>query len=439
MTDSRPAAMSNRTVLRLPEFRKLFVAQSISDIGDGLTFTSLLLLVNNLTHSPLALAVLSIAVAVPSMVGGIFAGAVADRFDRRRIMIASDSVRAVLVLGFVVVGTVTRLPILYVVAFAQATIGTFFSPARGALIPRAVPREGLMAANGMAQISRMIGGLFGTALAGVVIATTGQYWPAFVLDALTFAASALIITRLDPALGKPEAAPVGAAVRGLGGSAIEGLRLIGKSPTLLATTLGLGAAMLGFGAVNLLFVPFIINDLQASAVWMGPLEAAQTISMVLAAGLVGTIAMRISPQTMVVGGLAGLGALIALMSVTPNILVLLVVVFLAGWFITPAQAATQTIVQSATADHVRGRVIGAFQAFMSTTTIVSTATAGILAGVIGIREVFLAGGVVTLAAAGLSAILFRMDPAASPAGGNEVQAAGGIEQPGTADQSSATA
>ena len=127
-----PAAMGNRAVLRLPEFRKLFVAQSISDIGDGMTFMALMLLVDELTHSPAALAVLSIAVAIPSMVGGVFApGAYADRLDRRQPLIVSDTARAILVLLFVVVGTLERLPVLYAVAFLQAAIGTFFSPARG--------------------------------------------------------------------------------------------------------------------------------------------------------------------------------------------------------------------------------------------------------------------------------------------------------------------
>jgi MFS family permease len=194
--------MGNRDVLKLPEFRKLFTAQAISDIGDGMTFMALLLLVNELTHSPAALAVLSIAVAVPSMVGGVIAGAYADRLDRRRIMIVSDTVRAGLVLVFVVAGTVERLPILYVVAFLQAAVGTLFSPSRGALIPKVVPREGLMAANALGQLSRMIGGLLGTGLTGVIFALSGAAWPVFVLDAATFAASVLIVLRVDPALGR---------------------------------------------------------------------------------------------------------------------------------------------------------------------------------------------------------------------------------------------
>src|SRR5712675_566311 len=114
MTEPTPTALGNRAVLRLPEFRKLFVAQAISDVGDGMTFMALFFLVNALTHSPAVLAGLSIAVAVPSMVGGILAGAVADRFDRRRIMIGSDSLRAGLVLAFVFAGTLERLPLLFV-------------------------------------------------------------------------------------------------------------------------------------------------------------------------------------------------------------------------------------------------------------------------------------------------------------------------------------
>ena len=401
-------------MLRLPEFRRLFVAQAVSDVGDGMTFMALLLLVNTLTHSTAALALLFIAVAVPSMVGGIIAGAAADRFDRRRIMLASDTMRTVLVLGFVLVGTAERLPILYVVAFAQAAIGTFFSPARGALIPRVVPAEGLMAANGLGQMSRMIGGLAGTGLTGVIIAVAGAAWPAFVADASTFAVSVLIVLRVNRALGAPPAVPVGHARSGLGASALEGLRLIGKSPTLVATVVGAAIAMLGLGAVNVLLVPFLINLLGASAAWTGPVEAAQTIAMLLAGGAIGTFAGRITPQAMLVGSLVGVGVTIALLFVTPNVVVLLGVMFVTGWFATPAHVATQTIVGTTVSDAARGRVIGALQASMSTTSIVSMAAAGLFAGVVGIRAVFLIGGLICLCAAGVTGLLFLLDRGSRP-------------------------
>jgi MFS family permease len=404
---SRP--LGNRDVLRLPEFRKLFAAQAISDIGDGMTFMALLLLVNDLTHSPAALAVLSIAVAVPSMLGSVLAGAYADRMDRRRIMIVSDSVRAVLVLGFLIVGTLERLPILYVLAFLQAAVGTLFSPARGALIPRVVPPEGLMAANGLGQLSRMIGGLIGTGLTGVIFATSGSAWWVFLLDALTFGASVLIVLRVDPRLGHPPVHEPGTVRQGVRASAAEGLRIIGRSPTLLATVIGLAVAMLGMGAVNVLFVPFLIDVLHESAAWAGPLEGAQALAMVLASGLVAGLAARLSVQAIFVGGLVGVGAMISLLSIAPGAPALLVILFVVGWFVTPLQAATQTIIQTSTTDAIRGRVIGAVQASMSTTTIVSTAAAGIFASVVGVRTVFLAGGLVCLAAALLAAALLRAD------------------------------
>ena len=431
MADQRPAAMGNRAVLRLPEFRKLFVAQSISDIGDGMTFMALMLLVNELTHSPAALAVLSIAVAIPSMVGGVFAGAYADRLDRRRIMIVSDTARAILVLLFVVVGTLERLPVLYAVAFLQAAIGTFFSPARGALIPRVVPKDGLMAANGLGQISRMIGGLVGVGVTGVLVAASGTYWPAFVIDAATFVASVLIVLRVDPTIGRVAAIPAGGVQPHIGASVVEGLRLIGRSPTLLATIIGLAIAMLGLGAVNVLFVPFLINVLGESAAWTGPLEAAQTLSMVLAGGIVGALAARMAAQSIVVGSLVGVGALIAALSVVPNVLGLLVVTFAVGWFVTPAQAATQTILQSSVGDAVRGRVLGAFNASMSTTSIASTAAAGIFASIVGIRTVFLVAGGICLVAAAASWLLFRADRAPTPAAATPTPAtaAGHANQP----------
>jgi MFS family permease len=417
MTESRPTPLGNRAVLRLPEFRKLFVAQTISDVGDGMTYMALMLVVNDLTHSTAALAVLAIAVAVPSMVGGILGGAVADRFDRRRIMLASDSVRAVLVLGFTLVATADALPILYIVAFAQAAIGTLFSPARGAIVPRAVPAEGLMAANGLGQMSRVICNLVGTTVAGVVFAAIGAVWPVFVLDAATFLASVAIVYRVDRALGAPSHEAHAASGTSFLGSVTAGLRVIGASPTLVGTLLGLFVAMLGMGAINILFVPFLINVLHESAAWVGPVEGAQTLSMVLAAGLIGSLAARFSPRTMLVGALAGTGVVIAAFSQAPNVWVCFPLAFLVGWFVTPLNASVSTIIQTAVGDAMRGRVLGALNAAMSTASIVSLAAAGVFGAALGIRLVVLISGLLIIASAAVSGFLFWTDRRAmAPAG-----------------------
>ena len=165
MTD-QPAPLGARAVLRIPDYRRLWAAQGVSDIGDALTSLTLLIVVTRLTGSTAALAAMAIALAVPAIVVGPIAGVFVDRWDRRRVMLASDLIRAGLVLGFILVASTDRLWLMYVIAIAHATVGTFFTPSRMALIPRVVPREGLMAANSLNQLTRVLAAVFGSALAG---------------------------------------------------------------------------------------------------------------------------------------------------------------------------------------------------------------------------------------------------------------------------------
>jgi MFS family permease len=416
---SRPA-FGTRALLRLRDFRLLFAAQAISDVGDGLTYLSLFLLVNQLTHSAAALAVMSIAIALPAMTLGLFAGAYADRLDRRRIMLVSDTLRGLLVLGFVVLGTVERLPILYALAFVQASIGTFFTPARGALIPRVVPEEGLLAANSLGQVSRVIATVVGTGLAGLMVGVTGQFWPAFVVDAATFFASVALVLRVDRSVGVVVHAADADGSGGVVASVVEGLRAMVHSPVLLGTLTGAAVAMLGLGGVNVLFIPFLINELGASPVWAGPLEAAQTLSMVLAGAVVAGLASRIAPTRILSGALVGVAVVVGALAFVPNIWVLMAALFAVGWFITPVHAAASTLLQTGAPDSLRGRVMAAFQASTSTTMILSTAVAGLAADQIGIRTVFLVGGAIVALGAVISALLFAIGPRTAPVAGAAV-------------------
>lgn len=406
MAEAAERPLGIRDVLRFPDLRRLVVAQAISDIGDAMTLTGLLLLVNELTRSTAALAAMSIVLAVPAIVFGLVAGAFADRHDRRRIMLVSDTVRAGLVVLFVLVATVERLPVLYALALGQAVVGAFFSPARGALIPRAVPPNGLMAANAINQTSRVASGVVGTGVTGLLAGLTGEVWPVFLLDALTFLVSVAIVLRVDASLGRVERAASGASTT-IGGSVGEGLRLIASSGPLLATLIGTVIALLGLGAVNVLFLPLVVNDLAASPAWLGAIELSQVSSMILAGGIVAWIAVRLRPSTIVTVGLAGVGAAIALLAAAANVWHVMFAMFAVGWFLTPLQAAMMTIVQTAAGDAARGRVVGALQASMSAAQVVSMAAAGVFADLFTIRDVFLAGGLLCLAGAVVAAALFR--------------------------------
>ena len=391
-TAAAPTVLGVRDVLRIRDYRRLWLGQLISEAGDGLTNLTLLLLVNALTGSTAALAAMAIVLAVPPLTIGLVAGTYVDRLDRRRIMIVADALRAIVVLGFVFVGSSGSLWLLYVLAFVQATIGTFFTPARSAVLPRIVPREGLLAANSLAQATRVVSGVVGSSIAGLIVGVLGTFWPAFVLDSASFLASVLLISRLPVSVGVIE--NVHAAAAGVRSALLVGLRTIGRSPVLTTTIVTLGVSMLGLGAVNVLFVPFVVRTLGVGPVWLGPVELAQSASMILASGLIAVLARRFTPATIVTIGLAGIAMTIALAGAVGAIWQLLVLMFVLGWFVVPLQAAVVTILQSTVADAERGRVMSVLQAVMSATSVLSMALAGLAGDAIGIREVFFAAGAI---------------------------------------------
>jgi MFS family permease len=433
MTDAANASppVGTRDLLRLPDFRRLYVAQAVSDVGDGMTYLALFLVVLELTGSAAAIALMSILVALPPVTIGLFAGAWADRSDRRRIMIGSDTLRAAVVVLLVPAVLAGSVPAIFVLATVQAVIGTFFTPARMALVPRTVPREGLLAANSLGQVTRMVAGVAGATVTGLIAGTAGVVWPVFVADAATFLVSAVVVLGVARELGRPTAQAAAAIrARGMAASVLDGLKVVAGSAPLLAALGGVAVTMLGVGAINVLFIPFLVDELGASAAWAGPLEAAQTLSMVVAGIALTGVAARVRAPRLFTRGLVGVAACIALLSIAPGPLALVAILFAVGACVMPVQATTMAIVQGSTTDETRGRVGGALNAVIQTATIASMAAAGILADVIGMRAVFALGAAVTLGAAVLAWALFRRAPADVP---EERPGSAGSPQPPIAD------
>lgn len=398
-----------------PGFRNLWLAQTISDFGDGLTSLALLIMVQQLTGSTAALATMAIVLAIPQVTLGLFAGVYVDRFNRKTIMLVSDALRALLVLGFVFVDA-QHLWVLYVLGFLQSAVGTFFGPARGAVVAQILPKEALLSANSITQTSRILAGLLGAGAAGVIIGAFKVYWPAFAIDTATFLLSftLVLITRV-PGLAAGASAQVGSVLKSL----VEGLGTIGRSRVLLGTLTGAGVLMLGLGAVNILFIPLLTDDLKVPTTLFGLVQAAQTAGMILAGGLVALLAARLKPASMVSLGMVGMGLAVGLIALVGQLWHVLALLFLIGLMVAPVQAGIGTLVQTAVEDATRGRVGAALNAVIGAANLVSMAFAGALAGLIGVREVFLAAGVIALIAGVAAYMVFggsRMNH--SPAGGN---------------------
>ncbi|MGA7732649.1 MAG: MFS transporter, partial [Chloroflexia bacterium] len=394
----KPAGL--KELLRNRNYRFLWLGQIVSDFGDSLTMLALLILVNQITGSAAAIATMFIVLLVPHVTVGLVAGVYVDRLDRKRIMVVSDIVRGVLVLGFVgvaLLGTADYLWLMYVLGFLQAMVGTLFTPARSALIPNIVPQQALLSANSISQASRVIFGLLGTASAGLLIGLSNEMWVPFVIDSLTFFASALLIWRIKTPRHVAEPGAKG-DMRAVFGQLGDGMKIIAQSRTLVGTLVGMAVTMLGLGAVNVLMVPLIINDMKLPATWFGLIELVQTAAMVLSGGLVAVLAARLKPTSIVSGALSMLGLVIGSIALANNLIVLGIIIFGAGLLITPIQAGVATIMQTSVDNKMRGRVGSALNSVISISQLVSMGVAGTLAEVVGVRNVFLAGGVLTLLA-----------------------------------------
>ena len=408
--ESQPASMTIRQILSIVNFRYLWVGQVISDFGDSLTALTLVLFINQITGGDTAaVAYLFIALALPHATVGLVAGVFVDRWDRKRVMIISDLLRGLLVLALLFIGTVenANLPLIYMIAFAHSAVGAFFTPARSAVIPLVVPKQGLLSANSLAQTSLVFFRLLGTAAAGFLVGVLDIFWPAYVVDAATFFISALFISRVV----LPSAAVVKelatATVSAILGEMRAGFGLLVQSRILIGTLVAAGITMLGLGAVNVLLAPMIVNDLKIDETWFGAIELSQVIGMIISGSLVAILAARFKPTRLISSGLIGIGIGVALLSLIQNVWHLFPILFLIGLMSTPLNTAIATLVQLVVKNEVMGRVSAALGAIIQVANLVSMFAAGLLATMVGVRNVFVMGGVLAVVAGFAAAAIFR--------------------------------
>lgn len=404
----RPTGPSAREVLAAyPDFRLLALSQVISDFGNSLTSLALVIVVNDITGSTTAVATMFIALGLPQLLVGLLAGVYMDRWDPKRTLVVADAIRALLVAAFIPAAAAQSLPALYALAIAQATVGTFFRP-NAVLMPLLLPESALLSANSLLKTGRILASMAGAGAAGLIIGLAHATWPVFATDALTFVLSLVLISAIRTRT-QPEATPESRA-EPVWRQLADGLKAIGRSRALSAVLVAVGIGELGAGTVNLLFVPFLRNDLQVNIAWLGSVEVAITAATVVGGAALSLIASRLQPQGIAVSSLFLLGGAVALVSLTTSIWQLLLVAFLVGLSVAPLQASLQTIFQVSVARGMRGRVGATMGTVSSASSIVSMALAGLFGDEVGVRAVFLIAGAITVAAGLLTAGMFRRAP-----------------------------
>lgn len=392
-----------RELLRIRDFRLLWTGQAVSNFGDAVTNLALLLTAQRLTGSVGAVATTAIAVALPTLLFGMLAGAYVDRWNRKTVMIVSDFFRTSFVLLFLLVTTPDRMWMLYSVAFIQASLSTFFTPAKSAFLPRIVPGDKLLSANSVSQMTQVLFGLAGTAVAGLIAAMFDTLALAYILDAGTFLISLTAIAMIGTD-GSPERS---AEPTHILEDVKVGILTAVRSPVLLGVMIGASIVMFGLGATNVLLVPFIVDVLAVPETWFAAIEGAQVASMVLAAGVVAVLAARLRATTIITWGLIGIGGAVAAVSLVQAPWHLMLILFAVGWFITPVQASVSTLVQTEVPDEVRGRSGAALNTVVTAASVTSMALAGGAAALMSVRGVFAVAGGIAVVAGAVTWWLFR--------------------------------
>lgn len=399
---SRPLGQSQavRELFRNRDFALLWVGQLLSQIGDQCLLIAGITLISGLSSSPLAMLIPALSIAAPQIVFGLVGGVIADRLNRKQLMIASDVARALIVLPVLLVSSVQQLWILYLVAAGLAAVGVSFYPARNASIPKLVPSGSLMAANSLIQGSYIIALIVGPIVAGLAV----ELWApsAILFDSTTFLVSALVFAVMRiPKNGARQSAA--REENGVWDDMKVGLNFIYHTEVLRRALMLTAAATLGVGAVVLLAIPHLKTKLGAGGLEYGIAMSVLGVGSVLGGLMVTRLSRRLSTSTIVGGMLALAGAAIVAFAYAPSYVVVLASVVVIGMSLVVARGALNAIAQALTPDEIRGRVQSAVNIIVVTSTAVSEGLSAVAGSVIGVQTVFVAAGLLTMLT-GLAAV-----------------------------------
>jgi predicted MFS family arabinose efflux permease len=361
-------------------FRQVWLGQVVSQMGDWFDTIALYTIILNLTGSGRAVGLLLVARFLPSFLVGSLSGVVADRFSRRSIMIVSDLLRAVVVLGFLFVRRADQLWIIYFLTVIQLALSTFFEPAKTAIIPSIVSDRELLAANAISSVTWSAMLTLGAAIGGVV---TGWFGTdvAFVLDALTYLLSAALIASVRiPKRPQREKSKLTLG-RALGiTQTLEGVYYVMRRPRVLALLLVKPAWGLGGGILTLLavFGEKIFPVGKSAATGIGVLFAARGIGTAVGPIVARRISGEGKHRMQVSIGIAFLigGAFYVAFGWASSFVIALLVLGLAHTGGSILWVFSTVLLQRGVEDDFRGRVFAAELALLTLTMAISNYATG---------------------------------------------------------------
>jgi MFS family permease len=391
----RTMAVDVGLLRRRREFRLLIAGQVTSDLGSMVTFVAVPYQCFQLTHSTLAVGLLGAAEFVPILALALLGGAMADAFDRRRLMQLAE-VASVVVVGGLIVNALLDEPrvwVLFVAAALMAATTAIRRPPMDALVPRLVERDELKAAAALHWSLSDIAMLLGPALAGVLIATAGVA-VAYVVDAVTFGAAlwSLAVIRTPPP--PPDAPPP--SLRGI----VEGLRYARSRPEIVGTYVVDMNAM--FFGIPLALFPALSQRFGGAEI-LGLLYAAPSAGSLLATITSGWAGRVHRHGRAIVLAAAGYGLAIVGFGLADGLWLALLCLAVSGGMDAISGLFRGVIWNETIPDALRGRLAGLEMISWSSGPTLGNVEAGVAASVLGLRSSVIVGGLLCTGGSGIVA------------------------------------
>jgi DHA3 family macrolide efflux protein-like MFS transporter len=382
--------LSPFAIFRNANFSKMWTGQLISTMGSALTSLAASIYVFRLTNSAMSVGLMLMATAAPSLLVGLFAGVLVDRYDRKRIMIAADLLRAILVflIPFLVPLSVIWL---YVIVMLTSAIGQFFDPAHESVLPEVATEEELASANSLMAISSFGSTAIGFAASGLIASAANISW-AFYLDAVSFLLSGgcIMLIHIKPiqAEGETNAALV---IKNLK----LGLHQLFDTPILRSLITSSIPTLIAFGMSNVLLLPFALRALKATEFEYGIQEGLTSLGFVVGSLLMAGFFDRMREGAWIATSFIAMAVAGIFYSFTHSIPLAIAIVTLEGFFNAPSVIGRRLIVQRNTPREMRGRVNSVFFVTRDILFLIGMAAAG-LADFIDVRIMYFSSSILLL-------------------------------------------
>jgi MFS family permease len=365
----------------------LWTANAISNLGDGVTLVAGPLLAATLTRDPRLVAGLMVAQRLPWLLFSLVSGALVDRMDRRRVMVAVDAGRclAVGLLGLAVLLDAVSLPVMYGVFFVLGTAETLFDNAAVSILPAVVPKEQLPRANSRLLGAQMVANeLVAPPLGGLLFATASAV--PFLVDAGSFAAAAALVAAL-PGRFRAER-PEGSPPSTLRGEIAEGVRWLARHRLLRVLAVAIALMNLTLSATVSISVLYAQERLGLGPVGFGTLISALAVGGISASLVAERVIGWLGPATTMRLGVVVESSTHLVLALARSPLLVAAVFALFGFHATTWSVVSLSLRQELIPTQLLGRVNSAYTLFGFGSLSLGAAAGGLLARRYGITAPF---------------------------------------------------